>query len=177
MSFVLLKMRSIIPCLLFFLSAIKVQAQKEVEILIKGGRILDGTGNPWFYGDVAIKNGKIIKVGDLDDYRAAKTIEAKGMIVSPGFIDVHTHIEGNEIKNPTADNFILDGVTTVVTGNCGASNVDVKSYLQQLDSLQISINVATLIGHNDVRRAVMGTANRNPTADEQTKMEAHRRKK
>lgn len=172
MSFVFLKMRSIIPCLLFFLSAIKVLAQKEVEILIKGGRILDGTGNPWFYGDVAIKNGKIIKVGDLDDYRAAKTIEAKGMIVSPGFIDVHTHIEGNEIKNPTADNFILDGVTTVVTGNCGASNVDVKSYLQQLDSLQISINVATLIGHNDVRRAVMGTANRNPTADEQKKMEA-----
>jgi N-acyl-D-amino-acid deacylase len=146
-------------------------AQTEVDILIKDGRILDGTGNSWFYGNVAIKNGKIVKVGNLGNYTAAKTIDAKGLIVAPGFIDVHTHIEGDEIKNPTADNFIYDGVTTVVTGNCGSSDVDIKSYLQKLDSLHLSINIATLIGHNDVRRAVMGSANRKATAEEQKKME------
>jgi N-acyl-D-amino-acid deacylase len=161
--------------LFFFLTvgiSITTQAQNTADILIKNGKILDGTGNSWFYGDVAIKNGKIIKIGNLIDYTAAKTIDATGMIVSPGFIDVHTHIEGEEMKNPTADNFILDGVTTVVTGNCGASNIDIKKYFQYIDSLRLSINIATLIGHNDVRKAVMRTANRLPTEDELKKMEA-----
>jgi N-acyl-D-amino-acid deacylase len=157
--------------LLFCVCSFRAVAQTEVDILIKDGRILDGTGNSWFYGNVAIKNGKIVKVGNLGNYTAAKTIDAKGLIVAPGFIDVHTHIEGDEIKNPTADNFIYDGVTTVVTGNCGSSDVDIKSYLQKLDSLHLSINIATLIGHNDVRRAVMGSANRKATAEEQKKME------
>src|SRR5688572_24660063 len=103
---------------------------------------------------------------------AAKTVDAKGLIVAPGFIDVHTHIEGDEIKNPTADNFVYDGVTSVVTGNCGSSNVDIKHYLQKLDSIKLSVNVATLIGHNDVRKAVMGTANRKATEEELQKMEA-----
>ena len=164
-------MRWTYSLLLFCICSFHAVAQTEVDILIKGGRILDGTGNSWFYGDVAIKEGKILKVGQLNEYTAAKTIDAKGMIIAPGFIDVHTHIEGDEIKNPTTDNFIYDGVTTVITGNCGSSNVDIKSYLQKLDSLRLSINVATLIGHNNVRRAVMGTANRNPTPEEQKKME------
>jgi len=146
-------------------------AQVKADIIIKNGRILDGTGNSWIKGDVAIKDGKIIRIGYFTDITAAKTIDARGLIVAPGFIDVHTHIEGEEWKNPTADNFILDGVTTVVTGNCGASNVDIKKYLWQIDSLKPSINVATLIGHNDVRKAVMGTANRQPSDEEMKKME------
>ena len=149
-----------------------VQAQTTADILIKNGRILDGTGNSWFWGDVAVKDGKIIKIGSLQNINAANTIDAKGMIVAPGFIDVHTHIEGDEVKNPTADNFIYDGVTTVVTGNCGASHVDVKNYLRRLDSVKLSINVATLVGHNDVRKAVMGTSNRQATAEELNRMEA-----
>lgn len=149
-----------------------VQAQTTADILIKNGRILDGTGNSWFYADVAVKDGKIVKIGSLQNITATKTIDAKGLVVAPGFIDVHTHIEGDEVENPTADNFIYDGVTTVVTGNCGSSSVDIKAYLQRLDSIKLSINVASLIGHNNVRRAVMGTANRKATADEQTKMEA-----
>ena len=103
---------------------------------------------------------------------STRVIDAKGLIVAPGFIDVHTHIEGDEFKNPTANNFILDGVTSVVTGNCGSSNTDIKRYLWQIDSLKPSINVATLIGHNDVRKAVMGTANRKPTEEEMRRMEA-----
>jgi N-acyl-D-amino-acid deacylase len=147
-------------------------AQTSADILIKNGRILDGTGNSWYYGDVAVKDGKILKIGNFDNVTAAKVIDAKGLIVSPGFIDVHTHIEGDEFKNPTANNFILDGVTTVVTGNCGSSNVDIKKYLWQIDSLKPSINVATLIGHNDVRKAVMGRANRQPSEEEMKRMEA-----
>jgi N-acyl-D-amino-acid deacylase len=151
---------------------IYIQAQTPADILIKNGRILDGTGNSWYYGDIAVKDGKILKIGNFSNLTAAKVIDARGLIVSPGFIDVHTHIEGDEFKNPTADNFIFDGVTTVVTGNCGASNVDIKKYLWQIDSLKPSINVATLIGHNDVRKAVMGRANRQPTEDEMKRMEA-----
>lgn len=157
--------------LLFSVLTICSLAQ-TADILITNGRILDGTGNSWFYGNLAIKNGKIIRVGNTSGITASKIIDAKGMIVAPGFIDVHTHIEGGEISNPTADNFIHDGVTTVITGNCGSSHTDIKKYLWQMDSLHLSINVATLIGHNDVRKAVMGTANRKPTEEELKKMES-----
>lgn len=145
--------------------------QGSVDILIKNGKIIDGTGNAWFYGDIAIKNDKIVRIGRGLVSEAQKVIDASGLIVAPGFIDVHTHIEGDEGKTPTADNFIYDGVTTVITGNCGSSRVDIQSYLQYLDSLKLSINVATLVGHNDVRKAVMGTANRAPTEAELIQME------
>jgi N-acyl-D-amino-acid deacylase len=153
------------------LATVSSVAQTNADILIKNGRILDGTGNSWRYGDVAIKDGKIIRVGTVSNITATKTIDAKGMIVAPGFIDVHTHIEGDELQTPTADNFILDGVTTVVTGNCGSSNIDIKKYLRRIDSIGLSINVATLVGHNSVRREVMGTANRKATEEEIQKME------
>lgn len=139
--------------------------------MIKNGRILDGTGNSWIWGDVAVKDGRILSIGKDLRLTATKVVDAKGLIIAPGFIDVHTHIEGDELKNPTADNFILDGVTTVITGNCGASHVNVKQYLHQLDSAKLSINVATLIGHNDVRKAVMGTANRHASAEELKRMQ------
>jgi N-acyl-D-amino-acid deacylase len=144
---------------------------QNADIVIKNGRILDGTGNSWFYGDVAIKNGRIYKIGNLDSLQAIRIIDAKGKIVSPGFIDVHTHIEGEELRTPTAENFILDGVTTVVTGNCGASNVDMRAYLAQIDSIRLSINVASLIGHNDVRKEIMGRANRIATPEEIERMQ------
>lgn len=152
-----------------FLFSAKAQ---QADVLIKNGKIIDGTGNNWFYGDVLIKDGKIIDVGKIKDTSAKKIIDAKGLIVAPGFIDVHTHIEGDEQKTPTADNFLYDGVTTLVTGNCGSSHVDIGKYFLFLDSVKLSINTASLIGHNDVREAVMGNANRKPTGEELQKMEA-----
>jgi len=146
-------------------------AQTTADILLKHGKIIDGTGNPWFYGDVAIKDGKIVSVGNLNGWQSTKTIDATGLIIAPGFIDVHTHIENDEVKNPFATNFIADGVTTVVTGNCGLSKVDLNKYFHLLDSVKLSINVASLIGHNDIRKAVMGTANRLPTTEEMQRME------
>ncbi|RYZ58674.1 MAG: D-aminoacylase, partial [Chitinophagaceae bacterium] len=165
-------MRNAIIFFLLLFIGTSLGAQVRADVVIRNGRILDGTGNSWYRGDVAIKDGKILKTGNLVNVQATKTIDARGMIVAPGFIDVHTHIEGDEVKNPTADNFIYDGVTTVVTGNCGSSQTDMARYFRQLDSLRLSVNVASLIGHNSVRRAVIGTANRKPTEEELKKMEA-----
>lgn len=163
-------MKQTIIILLLFIIAGSF-ADEQYDVIIRNGKIIDGTGNSWFYGDIAVKNGRIAKMGKLGNATAKKVIDATGLIVAPGFIDVHTHIEGDEIKNPTADNFIYDGVTTVVTGNCGASRLDIGPYLYTIDSLRPSINVATLIGHNTVRRAVMGTAKRDPTENELQQME------
>ena len=147
-------------------------AAPEFDIAIINGRIVDGTGNPWFYGAVAIKGDRIVQVGAVDPQRAARVIDAKGMIVAPGFIDVHTHVEGNLAAVPTADNFIYMGVTSLVTGNCGASALQVGDFLSQLEAKGISANLATLIGHGSVRREVMKEEARDPSADELDQMRA-----
>ncbi len=166
-------MNTIKLCLFLFTTFIShfISAQ-DADILIRNGRVIDGTGNSWYYADIAVSKGRIIYIGKPSSIKAQKIIDAKGMIVTPGFIDVHTHIEGEEARNPTADNFILDGVTSVVTGNCGGSRSDIQKYFSYLDSIKLSINVATLIGHNEVRRLVMGTANRTPTPTELQQMQA-----
>ena len=96
---------------LFFPSAVFAQNTDPVatgcDILIINGKIIDGTGNSWYYGNIAIKDGKIIKIGRDVNLPAKKTIDAKGLIVAPGFIDVHTHLEGDEAKDPTAQKFYL----------------------------------------------------------------------
>jgi N-acyl-D-amino-acid deacylase len=157
---------------IFFIFFLPLLASaQQCDILITNGKIIDGTGNNWYYANVAIKDGKIIKIGRAINLSAKKTIDAKGLIIAPGFIDVHTHLEGDEKSDPNATNFILDGVTTCITGNCGSSETDINKYFRYIDSLKLSINVAALIGHNDVRKAVMGRANRDATADEMKQME------
>ncbi|GAB3908114.1 amidohydrolase family protein [Mucilaginibacter boryungensis] len=146
-------------------------AQNQYDVIIRNGKIIDGAGNPWFYGDVGILKNKVVAIGDLSKVKAAKNIDATGLIVAPGFIDVHTHIEGDEKKTPTADNFIYDGVTTVITGNCGGSEINLDKYFRRLDSIKLSINVASLVGHNDVRRAVLGQAAVTPDAVQLKKMQ------
>jgi N-acyl-D-amino-acid deacylase len=163
-------MKGIILLLISFIT-LPLYAQ-TYDIIILNGKIIDGSGNSWYYGDVGIKDGKIAFIGKLQHEHGKREIQANGLIVAPGFIDVHTHIEGESLTNPTANNFIFDGVTSVVTGNCGGSNPDLANYFRKLDSVKTSINVASLIGHNTVRRAVMGDLQRDPTPDEQMKMEA-----
>lgn len=160
-----------IAVLVFLLPLYIFAQQPSCDILIRNGKIIDGTGNNWFYGEIAIKDGKVISIGKALSFSANKTIDAAGLIVAPGFIDVHTHLEEDETKDPLAQSFIYDGVTTCITGNCGLSNTDIGKYLHWIDSLKLSINVATLIGHNDVRKAVMGRANREATTAEQQQME------
>ncbi|MFL6275980.1 MAG: amidohydrolase family protein [Blastocatellia bacterium] len=146
--------------------------EPEFDIAIINGRIVDGTGNPWFYGSVAIKGDRIVKVGAVDAQRAARVIDAKGMVVAPGFIDVHTHVEGSLADVPTADNFIFMGVTSLVTGNCGSSSLQVGDFLSKLEAKGISVNIATLIGHGSLRREVMKEEARDPSADELDRMRA-----
>ena len=163
-------MRNIFILILFI--AQTVHAQQSYDLLIRNGKIIDGTGNSWFYADIAIKDGKIVRIGKLNNANAVKIVDAKGLIVAPGFIDVHGHIEGGIITRPSADNYIYDGVTTVVTGNCGGSTDNITQFFHRVDSIKPAINVATLIGHNTVRSAVMGRDNRQPSVEDQQKMEA-----
>lgn len=158
--------------ILFSCKTSKQSSASPADYIIENGKIVDGTGNSWFYGDVAVKSGKIIAVGHLKNMQAAKRIDAQKKIVSPGFIDVHGHIENSVFEKPTADNYIHDGVTTIVTGNCGGSADNIKVFLRRIDSVKTSINVASLVGHNTIRRAAMGLANRYATPAEQQKMEA-----
>ncbi|RZM03819.1 MAG: D-aminoacylase, partial [Pedobacter sp.] len=144
--------------------------QPGCDILLTNGKIIDGSGNNWYYGSVAIKDGKIFKMGTNLSVTAKKTIDASGLIIAPGFIDVHTHLEGDEASDPTAKSFILDGVTTCITGNCGSSNVDMAQYFRFIDSLHLSINVGSFIGHNDIRKEVMGRVNRAATTAELQQM-------
>jgi N-acyl-D-amino-acid deacylase len=141
------------------------------DLVIRNARIVDGTGNPWYRGDIAIAGGKIAAIGRIEG-GAARVLDARERIVAPGFIDVHTHIEGAILERPEARNFLADGVTTVVTGNCGGSRTDLARYFAEIEQKGAALNLASLIGHNSVRSAVMGTANRPPTAEELDKMRA-----
>ncbi|GAB3690083.1 amidohydrolase family protein [Spirosoma flavus] len=145
---------------------------QSYDLVIRNGRVVDGTGNPWVYADVAIQNGRIARVGSIPATDAKQTIDAKGLIVAPGFIDVHAHVEGSLEAQPGAPNFIYDGVTTVITGNCGSSSSNLKMYFDTLRLMKTSINVGALVGHNSVRMKVMKMAFREPTAREQADMEA-----
>jgi N-acyl-D-amino-acid deacylase len=163
--------RSFLSLLLCSFAFVATAQAQTADLILQNGRILDGTGNSWYKSNIAITNGKIMAIGKLNGWSATQTIDVQNQIIAPGFIDVHTHIEGEEKKNPFAENFILDGVTTVVTGNCGLGQTNISRYFSMLDSLQTSINVATLIGHNDVRKAAMGSANRLPSESEMLRME------
>lgn len=154
--------------------AISSAAQtQQSDLLIQNARILDGTGNNWFWGSIDIQQGKIAHIyrTKTSNTTAKKIIDAKGMLVTPGFIDVHGHIEGGIFERPTADNYIRDGVTSVVTGNCGGSADDIAEFLNRIDSIKTSINVATLVGHNTVRRLAMGNGDRQAAPQEMKKME------
>ncbi len=141
------------------------------DLLITNARIVDGAGNPWFRGSIAVKDGKIVKVGRFDSVGAKQTIDAENKIVAPGFIDVHGHVEGI-FRNPNAENFIRMGVTSIVTGNCGGSATDIKAFLEQMNEKPVAVNLGTLIAHGSVRSKIMGLDKRAPTAEEQTAMNA-----
>ncbi|MFQ5694892.1 MAG: amidohydrolase family protein [Terriglobia bacterium] len=99
-------------------------------------------------------------------------MNAQGLVVVPGFVDVHMHVSGDLLERPDAHNLVADGVTSVVSGNCGDSKVNLGEWFAELEETGVAINVASLIGHNSVRRTVMGTDNRAPTREEQAQMEA-----
>ena len=148
-----------------------VQANTDsFDLVITNARIVDGSGNPWFRADVAIKDGRIVRIGRIAPNTAAKTIDAKGQILAPGFIDVHTHVE-SVYSLPAAENFVRMGVTSLVTGNCGSSTTDVGQFLGRINEKPLAVNLATLVGHGSVRNKVMGLVDRAPTPEELKQME------
>ena len=163
-------MKMLAPLLSVLLSINSVRAA-SYDVIIRGGRIADGTGNPAYFADVAVKNGRITGIGRISG-KAKTEIDATGLIVAPGFIDVHTHAD-EVAQEPRAENFLRMGVTTIVVGNCGSSEVDVGKFFRDIERKTVSVNVATLIGHNDVRKQAMGGIfDRPPTTEELATMKA-----
>ena len=155
-----------------------VCAQKEAakfDILITNGNIVDGTGRLGFSGDIGIIGDTIVEIGDLSGKAANKFIDAQGLAVSPGFIDMHTHCDGG-LGHPESKanlNYITQGVTTVVTGNCGGSvSLKVAETKSKWEKQGIGTNAVFQVGHGTIRRAVMGMEPREATDEEVEKMQA-----
>ena len=153
--------------LLFTLAADPVPA----DIVIQNATIYDGTGKVGSVGDVAIAGDKIVAVGKFAAAGKPRVIDGTGLIVAPGFIDLHTHCDSgsNSVTQPghrINKCYLTQGVTTVITGNCGAGPVDVKAFYEKLDKNGVGTNVTHLVPHNAVRTQAMGNANRQPTEDE-----------
>jgi N-acyl-D-amino-acid deacylase len=144
------------------------------DIVLKGGTVYDGSGQPGRVADVAIKDDKVVAVGTFAVAGAPKVIDCAGLVVAPGFIDLHTHSDNPLQTAPTRHNlsYAYQGLTTAVTGNCGAGPSDVAGYFAALEKGGVGCNVIHQVPHNDVRRKVMGNVNRPPTADELEKMKA-----
>ncbi len=166
-----------------FLAVAAAQPAQRFDLLIKNGRVLDGSGNPWFPADVAVLNGRIAAVGKLGDAPAARVIDAAGKYVSPGFIDIHSHADDGSgtrggFRDPdpvrrSAPNLVSQGITTVVVNQDGRSPWPVADQRGLLEKTGIGPNAMLLVGHGTVRRRVMGDDFRRPAkADEITAMRA-----
>lgn len=146
----------------------------DTNVVIRGATIHDGSGGKPVVGDVHIKGDRIAAVGTVGKVDGAKEIDGKGLVVCPGFIDLHTHCDSGVQNNRTKanKNYVTQGCTTVVTGNCGSGPVDVAAYFKRLDEQGIGTNVIHLATHNSIREQVMRNENRKPSEAEQRKMEA-----
>lgn len=145
----------------------------EYDLLIRNGRVLDGSGNPWLAGDVAVSGGRIVYVGRKTDARAARVIDAKGLTVAPGFIDVHSHaLTGLQGALADAVPLLAQGVTTVLVNPDGGGATDLVGQRQRLEQNGIGVNVAQFVPHGSIRRAVLGMADRDPTGPELRRMVA-----
>lgn len=151
---------------------IRQSSDHDWDVLIRGGTILDGSGRPGYRGDVAIRDDRIVRVSrtSLDPERAARVVDAAGKMVSPGFVDIHTHLDPL-LRLPGAESHVRQGVTTSLGGPDGGSPWPLDDYLDEARSLGLGINVAFMVGHNTVRREVLGLEDRQPTAQELARME------
>lgn len=166
-----------IPSMIFLVFAFLVstlplstQAAEKFDIVIRNGTVIDGSGAARIQTDVGIRDGRITTIAKLADAISSTTIDARGMIVCPGFIDLHCHADRGILKFRDAENYIRQGATSLLCGNCGSSPTDIGKFFQQLRDGGTGPNIVMLIGHGSVRSAVMGRANRRPTDEELDKM-------
>jgi N-acyl-D-aspartate/D-glutamate deacylase len=146
-------------------------AAQPYDVLIRGGTVVDGRGGPGVAADVAIQDGKIVAVGQLAGATGRETVDAAGRVVCPGFIDLHSHADRGVLKFRSAENYVRQGVTTLVCGNCGSSPVDVRGFFQELRAGGAGLNVAMLIGHTSVRQRVLGSLNVAPDEKQLSEMQ------
>jgi N-acyl-D-amino-acid deacylase len=172
-----------------------LMAQQAYDLLIRNGRIIDGTGSPWYSGDVGIREGKVAAIGRLGDATAKRTIDAAGKVVAPGFIDMLGQSELTILVNPSLPSKIFQGITTEITGEGGSAGplndsiiaADQASYdhlkitpdwrtlgqyFARLERQGMGINLASYVGATQVRRVVLGDSNRTPNAEELERMKA-----
>jgi N-acyl-D-amino-acid deacylase len=167
----------------------------QYDLLIVGGHILDGSSSPWFAGSVAVKDGRIVEVGRLPNASARRVIDATGLIVAPGFIDLHSHSDYTLLVDGTAQSKVRQGVTTEILGESSSAGpvlgpaaaefdkalqplgiqrdwTTLGEYFARLERQGISVNIASHVGSGQVRECVFGSENRAPTAEELEKMKA-----
>ncbi|HQZ16597.1 MAG TPA: amidohydrolase family protein, partial [Vicinamibacteria bacterium] len=145
--------------------------ESPYDLAITGARIVDGSGNPWYRGDVYLAGGTIaaIDVGH-HGYPAKKTIDGKGLVLVPGFIDIHTHARRAILDIPTGENYARQGVTTLIEGPDGSSPIPLRAYLEQVQKVGTSVNFGAFIGQGSVRDRVIGPHDRKATPEELTRM-------
>lgn len=146
---------------------------ERFDVLIRGGRVLDGTGNAWVRADVGIRNARIASIGDLRSASAESVLDATGLYVAPGFIDTHSHsggaLEGRELSS--ARPLLAQGITTVFVNPDGGGDTDLEAQRTKLLANKLGLNVALMVPHGSVRQAVIGMADRAPTSAELRRME------
>jgi len=150
----------------------KLSAQQVYDVVIKNGKVLDGTGNPWFRADIGIRADSIVKVGNITNYSANHTIDAENYFVAPGFIDVHTHAASGLVKESLsgAEPLVRQGITTVIVNPDGGGSLDLEDQRKRLLEHGLGVNVAQLIPHGSLRREVVGMENRDATPQELEEM-------
>jgi N-acyl-D-amino-acid deacylase len=142
------------------------------DLILKGGRIVDGTASPWYAADLAISGDTIVRIAPAINEPAKRVINVKGLVVAPGFIDIHTHARRGIFEVPTADNYVRQGVTTLVEGPDGGSPIPLGPFLDKVTATRITPNFAMFIGQGSVRSEIMGEVDRPATRDELDKMRA-----
>lgn len=141
-------------------------ARPTFDIIIKNGKIADGSGEKLIEANIYIRDGKIETIGNLTEAVGSQTLDATGLVIAPGFIDMHTHSERKSLDFPDVENYLQQGVTTMVGGNCGSSPLPLSTFMAETEVKGIGPNLALLVGHNSVRREVMGQENRLATEAE-----------
>lgn len=157
-----------------FLAGVSAQAPAPArfDIIIRNGHIIDGAGNPWYAADVGIVGDRILRIGNLATAQAATVIDARGLIVAPGFIDPHTHAIRGIFDVPTAESSLLQGVTTLTEGNDGSSPFPIDQHYRDIAALGISPNWSVFVGQGTIREQVIGSEDRTATPAELQRMKA-----
>src|SRR6185436_2803260 len=140
------------------------------DLVIRNGRIVDGTGSPWYRADLAVRGDMIARIAPRIDAPAARVIDAAGQVVSPGFIDLHTHARRNIFQVPTAENYVRQGVTTLMEGPDGSSPLPIKGLLDRVAATHVTPNFGMFVGQGSIRDEVIGPVNRKATPAEIEKM-------